>query len=208
MCCKWHAENTGRKKSPKIWRLGTIAQLCRAISSQLRHASTIGKKLVKQQYPLHMFSQYGELRPIITYQLRSVYQFGEPQQISTGFTSCLRYCSDTAQQTSTKLCTMFARLLAWYSIYTFLGAPAPTEFCPAQNSLYVEVLCSLILAALLHDTPGAASAKLYDVVQGMELQNFRRVPPIFVWAAITLGIGPHSSYKYISGFYIFLFLTT
>jgi len=33
--------------------LGAIAQLRRAISSQLRHISTIGKKLVKQQY-LHM----------------------------------------------------------------------------------------------------------------------------------------------------------
>ena len=34
--------------------LGTIAQLCRAISSQLRHVSTIGKKLVKQHYLLYM----------------------------------------------------------------------------------------------------------------------------------------------------------
>jgi len=51
------------KKSPKIGHLGTIAQLCRAISSQLRHLSTIGKKLVKQQYLLHMSPQYGELWP-------------------------------------------------------------------------------------------------------------------------------------------------
>jgi len=35
--------NTGRKKSPKIRHLRTIAQLCWAISSQLRHISTIGK---------------------------------------------------------------------------------------------------------------------------------------------------------------------
>ena len=35
----------------------------RQISSQLRHVSTIGKKLVKQQYLLYMSSQYGELRP-------------------------------------------------------------------------------------------------------------------------------------------------
>jgi len=34
--------------------LGTIAQLCRAISSQLRHVSTIGEKFVKQQYVLQM----------------------------------------------------------------------------------------------------------------------------------------------------------
>jgi len=32
----------------------TIAQLCRAISSEVRHVSTIGKELVKQQYLLHM----------------------------------------------------------------------------------------------------------------------------------------------------------
>ena len=42
--------------------LGTIAQLCWAISSQLRHVSTIGKS-VKQQYLPHMSPQYGELRP-------------------------------------------------------------------------------------------------------------------------------------------------
>jgi len=42
-CCTWLAENTGRKKSPKSRHLGTIPQTCRAISSQLRHVSTIGK---------------------------------------------------------------------------------------------------------------------------------------------------------------------
>jgi len=46
MCCMRLAENTGRKKSPKLRHLGTIAQLCRAVSSQLRHISTIGKKLL------------------------------------------------------------------------------------------------------------------------------------------------------------------
>jgi len=51
------------QKIAKNRHLGTIAQMCRAISSQLRHISTIGKKLVKQQYVLQMSSQYGELRP-------------------------------------------------------------------------------------------------------------------------------------------------
>ena len=51
------------QKSSKIWHLGTIIQLCRALSSQLRHVSTIGKKLVKQQYLLQMSSKYGILRP-------------------------------------------------------------------------------------------------------------------------------------------------
>ena len=50
------------QKSPKNRHLGIIVQLCRAISSQLRHISTIGNKFVKQQYLPHMSSQYGELR--------------------------------------------------------------------------------------------------------------------------------------------------
>jgi len=33
------------------------------MSSQLRHVLTIGKELVKQQYLLHMSSQYGGRRP-------------------------------------------------------------------------------------------------------------------------------------------------
>ena len=59
------AGNAGGKKVAKNRHLGTIAQLCRAInlSSQLRHVSTIGKKLVKQRYVHHMSSQYGELQP-------------------------------------------------------------------------------------------------------------------------------------------------
>jgi len=37
-----------------------------------------------------------------------------------------------------------------------VGVSCPlTEFCSLQNSLYVEVLHSIILAALLHGTPAA-----------------------------------------------------
>jgi len=46
MCCTRLAANTGRTKVAKNRHLGTIAQLCRAISSQLRHISTIGKNLL------------------------------------------------------------------------------------------------------------------------------------------------------------------
>jgi len=56
MYCTRLAANTGRKKVAKNRHLATITQLRRAISSQLRHVSTIGKKFVKQQYLLHMFS--------------------------------------------------------------------------------------------------------------------------------------------------------
>jgi len=63
MRCRRLAEITGRKKSPKSHHLRTIVQFCQAISPQLRHVSTIRKKLDKQQYLLHMSPQYGELRP-------------------------------------------------------------------------------------------------------------------------------------------------
>ena len=62
MCSTRLAGNRGRKNDAKNRHLRTIAQLYRAISSQLRHVSTIGKKLVKQQYLPHMSAQYGELR--------------------------------------------------------------------------------------------------------------------------------------------------
>ena len=74
-CCTRLAENTGCKEVAKNRHLGTIAQLCRAISSQLgtyRQLELVSwsltnrqleKKLVKQQYVLHMSPQYGELRP-------------------------------------------------------------------------------------------------------------------------------------------------
>ena len=53
------------QKSPKSRHLGTIAQLCRAISSQLRHASTIGKNFLSSNISpiIFMSSQYGEFRP-------------------------------------------------------------------------------------------------------------------------------------------------
>jgi len=44
ICCTWLAENTGCNKSTKIHHLCTITQLCRALSSQLRHVSTIRNK--------------------------------------------------------------------------------------------------------------------------------------------------------------------
>jgi len=87
MCCTRLAENTGRKNR----HLGTIAQLCPAISSQLRHVSTIGKKVLNSNIfstSSHNIANFG---PLSYWRLRSVGEFGEPQQISTGFASWLCY---------------------------------------------------------------------------------------------------------------------
>ena len=45
-------------------------------------------------------------------------------------------------------------IISWAAtLYTFSGALTPTECCPVQNSLYIQVSHSRILAALLHGTP-------------------------------------------------------
>ena len=47
-----------------MWGVGTIVQLCRAVSSQLRHVSTIGKSLLSSNISstcLHNMVNYGSL---------------------------------------------------------------------------------------------------------------------------------------------------
>jgi len=68
------------------------------------------KKLVKQQYLLHTSPQYGELSPL-TAEMRSGV-WGTPENFN-GVRLLASYCSDVAQQKSTKLCMMFGRLLGW-----------------------------------------------------------------------------------------------
>ena len=92
----------------------TIAQLCRAISSQWRHVSTIGvlNSNISSTCP-HNMAIFGPLTAEIGCRVCGTHQ------ISTGFASWLRYCTDVAQRRSTKLCTMFGRLLDWYTVYIF-----------------------------------------------------------------------------------------
>jgi len=52
------------KKSPKICHLGTVVQLCQAISSQVRHISTVGKKLLSSNISFirpHNMVNFGQL---------------------------------------------------------------------------------------------------------------------------------------------------
>jgi len=71
---KYRTQNLRRQNR----HLCTIAQLCRAISSQLRHISTIGKEIVKQRYLLHVYLQYGKLRP--TNRWDRFVSFGHPSK--------------------------------------------------------------------------------------------------------------------------------
>jgi len=107
------------------------------------------------------------------------------------FPSWLCYCSDVVHRRPTKLCTMFGRLLGWYTLYIFFQEfLPPTEFCQVQNSLYVQVFRSAILAVLLHGTPAADVSQTlrYGTRNGIT-ELSQRAPPIFDRAAIMLGIG-------------------
>jgi len=92
----------------------------------------------------------------------------------------------------------FARCLAvsWAdTLYIHCRGLLPlTEFCPVQNSLYVQVLRSRILAVLLHGTSagGVSHTSRRGTCNGIT-ELSQRAPPVFDRAAIMLGIGPHSS---------------
>ena len=89
----------------------------------------------------------------------------------------------------------FARCLAVSSAATlyidFRGLLPLTEFCHVQNSLYVQVMRSPILAALMHGTPAAGvSQTLPRCARNGITELSQRASLIFGKAAITLGISP------------------
>jgi len=58
--------------------------------------------------------------------------WGTPANFN-GFRVLLRYCADVAHRRPTKLCTIFARLLGWYTIHIHFSRLLPlTQFCPVQ----------------------------------------------------------------------------
>ena len=144
MCCTRLAQNTERKISPKIRCLRTIAQLCRAISSQLRHGSTIGKKSLNANISSIMSSQYGELQPTNGWaHFGSLGHRSKFQQVSRlGIVTAA-----TSYQKPSKLCTMFGRLLGWCTIYTLSGTRAP--WCKKSPKIRrlgtIAQLCQLYL---------------------------------------------------------------
>jgi len=89
MCCTRLAEIQDAKGCQNR-HLGTIAQICLAISLQLRHVSTIGKKLlsnnVSSRCP-HNMVNFGPL----TAEIGS--GVWEPQLLSTCFASWQSYCA-------------------------------------------------------------------------------------------------------------------
>jgi len=143
------------------------------MSSQLRHISTIGKK-VKQQYLPHMFPQYGELWPTSGWDwFVSLLHPSEFQWVLLlGFITAAMSLNGSQPNITRRLAVSWSGTL--YN-YTFSRALAPLRNIATCKIYFAShKSCALILAALLHGTPAASSTKLCGVVQGMELRNFRR----------------------------------
>ena len=88
---------------------------------------------------------------------------------------------------------MLIRLLDWYTTYTFLWALPPNGiFPPAKFTLRPSLAFSYVGSVTARHLKGGRQPNFVHG-KGMVLRNFRRVRHLFGWAAITLGIGAHSS---------------
>ena len=118
MCCKRLTGNTGCKNDAKNRHLSTIAQICWAISSQLRHVSTIGKSLlssnISSRCPYSMVN-FGPLMAKIDWRF-----WGTPSYSSTGIS---RLGSVTAQHPSIRLQPNFAAFNRGRHLYS-AGRPS------------------------------------------------------------------------------------
>ena len=145
--------------SPKIAIaiMGTIAQLCRAISSQLRHVSTIEKNLLSSNMSStgpHNMVNFGLLAAEF-----GLVVWGTPANFN-GFpvlAALLQRRHST--ETNQTLHNVWPLPGLVDCIYIFLSYCSVTEFCQVQNSLCVlQVLHSPILTALLHGTRAVSAS--------------------------------------------------
>ena len=140
MCCMWHAENTGCKKRPKIRHLGTIKQLCRPVSSQLRHVSTIGKNLLNSNISsicLHNMANFGWLAAEIGSGV-----CGTPANFNGFCVLASLLQQRRSPEANRTLHDVWPSSGLVHYIYIFRGSCPLKEFCQVQNSHYVPKSCT------------------------------------------------------------------
>ena len=134
MCCTWLAGYTGRENYVKIANLRTIAQRCWASMSSMHRQS---ENLVKQEYLLHISSQYGELDPLtaeIDWRVWDTPSYFNGYRVLVSLLQ--RRCSTEVNQT---LHDVWPSPGLVHYIYTFGISCLLTEFCHVQNSLSVHL---------------------------------------------------------------------
>ena len=134
MCCTRLDGNTGRENDAKNRHLRTVAQIYRAVSSQLRHISAIGKNLLNSNMSstcLHNMTNFG---------LRDAEIGSVVRGTSANFNGFRVLPSLLQRRRSPKanhtLHDVWPSPGMVHYIYIFGGSCPQTEFCPVQNSLY------------------------------------------------------------------------
>ena len=187
--CWKYSMQKWRKKSPSAHHCTTLSGCIFAIKACIDNQ----KKLVRQQYLLHMSPHYtANFDPLTSETGSGVLEHPSKFQRVSHLAFVTAATSLTGGQPN------FARCLGVFwagTLYIhFWGLMPLTEFCSVQNSLYAQVLWSPILATLLHSTPAAGvSQTLQHGTRNGIMELLQRAPPISGTAAITLGIGPPSS---------------
>ena len=182
MCCTRLAEIQDAKITQKSRHLRTIAQLCRAISLQLRHISTIGKSLLNSNISSTCPHNMVNVRPLTAEIGWRVW--GTP----ANFNGFRVLASLLYQRRSTEVNQTLHDVWPSRGLLHYYGYCPITEFCQMQHSYCVQVL------ALLHNTRAVWVSQTLRRVTRKGIRELSLVPPpIFRRAAITLGIGPHSS---------------
>jgi len=194
MCCTQLVENTAHKKSPKIRHRRIIAQLCRAVSSLIRHVSTIRKKnLLNSNISSTCPHNMANFSPLVAEIGLGVW--GTPANFN-GFrvlpSLLQQHCSPEANQTLHDV-WLSAGLVHYMHFWGLLSADGILPGAKFTLRPF-QVLHFPILAALLHGTWAAGiSQTLSRGTRNGITELLHGAPPIFCGAAITLGIVPHSS---------------
>jgi len=159
-------------QDPKNRHLRTIAQLCRAMSSQLRHVSTIGKKLLHSnisamQMP-HNMANFGPLTAEIGWRV-----WGIPANFNRFRVLALLLQRRRSPEANKTLHDGWPSPGLVRCVY-MLGAFAPNGILQGANFTLSPSFAFSYIGIITAQHSTWASAKLCDVVQGMELRNFRR----------------------------------
>ena len=136
-------------QDPKICHLRTIAQLCRGISSHLRHVSTIGKNSsVSHTWP-HNMVNFGPLAAEICWRV-----WGTPVNFN-GFRVLQRYCmaSSNGRQPN------FAALNRGRHLYS---AGRPLRWALAHICSYILKLCSRVFVLHCRSRPKYDRSRHFD----------------------------------------------
>jgi len=176
MCCTRLAGNIGckknRQKSPSEHHHTTLSGYIFATKARIDNR----KKLVKQQYLLHTFPQYGELQPTNGWDLLVGLEHPNKfQRVSRlGFVTASTSLNRGEQNFARCLTVSWAGTL--YILFFGGGeAVAPWRNFVRCKSHFVSKSCVFLYWQCYCTALEQWSlAKLCGVVQGMELQNFRR----------------------------------